>query len=175
MEGRIWTFGDNIDTDSIFPTRFGGDPSLEEIAKHAFFDYRPEFAREAEPGDFVVGGYNFGCGSYRETAAICLKALGINVIIARSFSRAFYRNAVNNGLWLITLGDLQFDCADGDVWDVDHVSGTIVDRTREKKISGEPLAGFAVEIVKAGGATKYFLPYVLHPFKGKPEVGKESA
>jgi 3-isopropylmalate/(R)-2-methylmalate dehydratase small subunit len=106
-----------------FSDRFRRRSSLEEIAKHAFYDFRPEFAKEVRHGDFVVAGVNFGCGSYRETAAICLKALGVEVVIARSFSRAFFRNAVNNGLWLITLGDAQFDFNDGDVVDVDREKG----------------------------------------------------
>ncbi len=163
MAGRAWVFEDNIDTDNIFPTRFGGDATLEEIGSHAFIDFRPEFGREVRQGDFVVAGYNYACGSYRETAALCVKVLGVRVIIARSFSRAFYRNAINNGLWLITIGDREFDCADGDFLEVDPKLGSVTNKTRGTHVLGTPLSGIAVEIVEADGATNYFKPRVIYP------------
>ena len=165
MEGKVWVFGDKIDTDNIFPTRFGGDASLEEMAKHIFYDYRPEFAKSVKPGDIIVAGYNFGCGSYRETAAAGLKALGIKIVIARSFARAFYRNAINSGVWLISIRDMDFSCEEGDVFDVEPSLGLITNKVTGKQISGTPLSGIAVNIVEAGGATSYFKPRVLHPFK----------
>jgi 3-isopropylmalate/(R)-2-methylmalate dehydratase small subunit len=165
LQGRAWVFGDNIDTDNIFPTRFGGDPTLQAIASHAYNDFRPEFAQEAKPGDIVVAGVNFGCGSYRETAALCHRALGVPVIVARSFARAFYRNAINNGIWLITTGDSKFDCADGHVLEVDPASGLVVDKDTGQQVHGTPLSGLAADIVAAGGATAYFKPRVLHPAK----------
>jgi 3-isopropylmalate/(R)-2-methylmalate dehydratase small subunit len=116
-----------------------------------------------KPGDVVVAGHNFACGSYRETAALCLKVRGIRVVVARSFSRAFFRNAINNGLWLITIGDKEFDCQDGAILEVDPKSGMITNKTTGKKVSGTPLSGIAVEIVEADGATNYFKPMVLHP------------
>ena len=163
MAGKAWVFGDNIDTDNIFPTQFGGDATLQAIGSHAFYDYRPEFAPKVKPGDVIVAGYNFACGSYRETAALCLKVGGIGVVIARSFSRAFYRNAVNNGLWLITIGDQEFDCPDGSILEVDPRAGLITNTATGKQIKGTPLSGIAVEIVEADGATNYFKPMVLHP------------
>lgn len=163
MSDRAWVFGNNIDTDTIFPTRFGGDPNLEEMAKHAFYDYRPEFAKTAKPGDIVVAGNNFGSGSYRETAVICLKALGIRAVVARSFPRAFYRNAINNGMWLVTLGDSEFDCQDGNELEVDHNTGLVINKSTGKQVLGTPLTGFAMEIAKAGGATSFFKSQVLHP------------
>ena len=163
MAGRAWVFGDNIDTDNIFPTRFGGDATLEEIGSHAFCDFRPEFASTVKPGDVVVAGYNYACGSYRETAALCVKVGGVNVVVARSFSRAFYRNAVNNGLWLVTLGDAKFDCTDGDMVEVEPRTGLVTNKTTGVKVKGKPLSGIAVDIVEAGGATEYFKKMVIHP------------
>lgn len=163
MQGRAWVFGDNIDSDNIFPTRFGGDTTLQEIASHAFYDYRPEFAREAKPGDILVAGHNFGYGSYRETAALSLRVLGFTLMVARSFSRAYYRNAVNNGIWLITVGDAEFDCVDGHILEADPGTGLVVNRGTGQRVQGVPLSGIAAEIVAAGGATAFFKPHVLHP------------
>ena len=165
LQGRAWVFGDNMDTDNIFPTRFGGDPNPQEMAKHAFYDYRPEFSKEAKPGDIIVAGYNFGCGSYRETAATSLKALGINLIIARSFHRAYYRNAINLGIWLITIGDSDFECEDGTIVEADHLSGLVINKKTGQKVTGTPLTGIAAEIVEAGGATSFFRSKVLHSNK----------
>lgn len=162
MQGRAWVFGDNIDTDNIFPTRFGGDPNPGEMAKHAFYDYRPEFVKEAKPGDVLVTGYNFGCGSYRETAATSLKALGIDLIIGRSFHRAFYRNATNLGIWLIIIDDLEFPCEEMSVIEADPIKGIVKNLNTGVEITGKPLDGIAAEIVNAGGATKFFKDKVLH-------------
>jgi 3-isopropylmalate/(R)-2-methylmalate dehydratase small subunit len=163
MEGRAWIFGDNIDTDYMFPARFSPDPTPEEMAKHVFYDMRPEFSREAKPGDIVVAGHNFGYGSYRESPSVGLRALGVQVIIARSFARAFYRNAVTMGIWLITLGEKKFHCEDGHHLEVDSRSGEIINQTTGEQVRGTPLSGMAREIVEAGGATQYFKPKVLYP------------
>ncbi len=163
MEGRAWVFGDDIDTDTMFPNRFSPDPTPEEMAKHVFYDFRPEFAREAKPGDIVVAGYNLGYGSYRETPAVGLRALGIPVIIARSFARAFFRNASNSGIWLITLRDGEFHCQEGERLEVAPRSGLIINQTTGKQFRGTPLSGIARAIVEAGGATRYFKSKVLHP------------
>ncbi|NPV69896.1 MAG: 3-isopropylmalate dehydratase [Firmicutes bacterium] len=168
MEGRAWVFGDNVDTDNIFPTRFGGDPTLEDMAKHVFFDFRPEFAKNAKPGDVVVAGHNFGCGSHRETAVLGIKALGIEVIVARSFARAFYRNAINNALRPIIIGDLPFECEDGAILDVDPVSGVITNKSTGIQVRGQPISGIAVKIVEGGGATKFFKNMVVHPENEPP-------
>ncbi len=163
MEGRAWVFGDNVDTDTMFPNRFSPDPTPADMAKHVFYDFRPEFAREAKPGDIVVGGHNFGYGSYRESPAVGMRALGIRVIIARSFARAFYRNASNSGIWLISLGDVEFHCKDGSSLEVDPHSGVIANKATGKQVQGTPLSGIAREIVEAGGATRYFRSKVLYP------------
>lgn len=163
MQGKAFVFGDNIDTDNIFPTRFGGDATTEQMAKHIFFDFRPGFSDEIKKGDFITAGYNFGCGSYRETAAAGISALGVPLIIARSFARAFYRNAVNNGIWLITLPDLEFKCQEGNVLKADVESGLVINQTTGQQAKGKPLSGIAREIVQAGGATKFFKSKVIYP------------
>ncbi len=167
MEGRAWVFGDDIDTDNMFPNRFSPDPTPEEMAKHVFYDLRPEFAKEAKPGDIVVAGHNLGYGSYRESPSVGLRALGVQVIIARSFARAFYRNAVTMGIWLITLGETKFHCEDGNHLAVDPRSGVVTNRATGEQVGGTPLSGMALEIVEAGGATRYFKPMVLYPETGK--------
>src|SRR5665648_365981 len=119
MEGNVWIFGDNIDTDNIFPTRFGGDPNPEVMGTHVFIDYRPDFNENAKVGVILLAGYNFGYGSYRETAATSLRARGINVIIARSYSRAYFRNAVNLGMLPLVINDVEWDLIEGDTINVD--------------------------------------------------------
>ncbi len=167
MEGKAWVFGDNVDTDMIFPARFSADATPEEMAKHVFYDFRPEFAREVKPGDIIVGGHNFAYGSYREWPVTGISSLGIRMIIGRSFARAFYRNACNTGIWLITLGDLPFRCDDGNILDADPLSGLIINKSTEERVQGVPLSGIAREIVGAGGATRYFKPKVLYPAANK--------
>ncbi|MDI7258638.1 MAG: 3-isopropylmalate dehydratase small subunit [Thermodesulfobacteriota bacterium] len=163
MEGRAWVFGDDIDTDNMFPARFSPDPTPEEMAKHVFYDLRPEFAKEAKPGDIVVAGHNFGYGSYRESPSVGMRALGVRLIIARSFARAFYRNAVTMGIWLVRLGDVEFHCEDGNNLEVDPHSGMITNQATGEQVWGTPLSGIAQEIVESGGATHYFKPRVSYP------------
>jgi 3-isopropylmalate/(R)-2-methylmalate dehydratase small subunit len=162
---KAWVFGDYINTDNIFPTRFAADPTIEEMAKHVFADLRPEFAKEFKIGDVVIAGHNFGCGSLRETSIFGFKGLGSTVIAAKSFARGFIRNAVNNGIWLITLSDAEFEIEDGDGVFVDHRTGIIHNQRTGAKINGKPLSGLAAKIVEAGGATSYFKDMVQYPKK----------
>lgn len=106
IEGRVWKYGDDVNTDVIFPGKYTYQP-LEpaEMAKHALEDLDPTFAKEVQEGDVIVAGWNFGCGSSREQAATCLKAAGVAAVVAKSFSRIFFRNAINNGLPVIELVD----------------------------------------------------------------------
>lgn len=115
FEGKIWKLRDDVDTDIIIPTQFLVDASVEEMSKYAFHPLRPELASMIEAGDIIVAGKNFGCGSSREMAAEVLVALNIRCIIAKSFARIFFRNAINNGLLLIECEDLPDHCNEGDV------------------------------------------------------------
>lgn len=165
MKGKVWVFGDNIDTDNIFPTRFGADPTPEVMGTHVFIDFRPDFNREAKNGDVVFAGYNFGYGSYRETAATGLRARGIKTIVARSFARAYYRNAINLGMMPLVIGDQEVDIQDGDTIDVDNTTGVVINMRTGKQYQCKVPSGLEANIVNAGGATEFFKSAVCYPKK----------
>ncbi|MDD1718457.1 MAG: 3-isopropylmalate dehydratase small subunit [Methanoregulaceae archaeon] len=149
---RVWKFGDNIDTDAIIPGRFLTIYDPAELARHAFEGTRDEFRLNVQKGDVVVGGRNFGCGSSREHAPLSLKGAGVEVVIARSFARIFYRNAVNTGLLPIVCDQADL-IADG--------SEIVIDLTNQVIIAGkgrlpiEPVPGFLNAIVEKGGLVEY--------------------
>jgi len=126
IEGQAWKYGDDVNTDVIFPGKYTYQP-LEpaEMAEHAMEDLDASFAREVKEGDVIVAGYNFGCGSSREQAATCLKAAGIAAVIAKSFSRIFFRNAINNGLPVIELKDGVDEMGKGDMVSIDFEAGKV--------------------------------------------------
>jgi 3-isopropylmalate dehydratase, small subunit len=161
-EGKVWLFGDNVDTDNIFPTRFGADPTPQVMGTHVFIDFRPDFNKNAQEGDIVIAGYNFGYGSYRETAATGLRARGIRVIVARSFARAYYRNAVNLGMFPLTIGDMELDFAEGDMAAVNIDEGTLTNARTGSVYACTVPSGLEADIIRAGGATTYFRPMVVH-------------
>lgn len=149
--GRVWRFGDDISTDAITPGRYNLTKDPSELARIAFIEARPEFAREIKPGDVVVGGRNFGIGSSRESAPLSLKAAGVSGIIAKSFGRIFFRNAVNLGLPLL-VGDTDA-LRDGDVIDVDWETGEVT--KGDEMLYFRPLDGFLLQIVREGGIIEY--------------------
>ncbi len=151
IEGRVWKFGDHVDTDLIIPARFLNTSESNILARHCFADLRPDFARKAAQGDIIVAGRNFGCGSSREHAPLALKAAGIRLIIAHSFARIFYRNAFNIGLPLLESEDAAEVFSEGDLLSVDLSSGVmrLVDKQRELK--ARPIPGFMMEMVRQGG------------------------
>ena len=149
---RVWKFGDDIDTDQIIPGRFLTIYDPRELALHAFEGTRDEFARLARNGDILVAGSNFGCGSSREHAPLALKGAGIRVIVAESFARIFYRNAVNVGLLPLVCADTS-GISDGEEAAVDPGTGELVAAGR--KYALEEVPGFLQEIVDAGGLVEY--------------------
>jgi len=165
MEGKAWVFGNDVNTDNISPTRFAAAASIEESAAGTFADVRPEFAASCKPGDYVVAGWNFGCGSLREFAVRGFKGLKVGGIIARSFARGFIRNAINTGVWLIVIDDAVFDVRDGDILEADVRAGTVTNRRTGESVQGKPFTGLGADIVEAGGAPGYFKPMVVHPAK----------
>jgi len=165
LEGKAWVFGNDVNTDNISPTRYAGDAVIEDMARHVFADVRPEFAPGFKPGDIVFGGYNFGCGSFREIAVRGFKGLKVGAIVCRSFARSFIRNAVNMGVWLIDIGDAEFEVADGDILDADVHTGTVYNKRTGKSVQGKPFTGVAAGIAEAGGAPVYFKPMVKYPAK----------
>lgn len=124
---RVWKFGDAINTDLITPGRYNITTDSAALGKIAFIEHRPEFSKEVQPGDFIVGGVNFGCGSSRETAAIALRACGIAAVIAKSFARIFYRNSLNQGLIVVTADTDQI--SEGDQIELDYSSQVIRNHT----------------------------------------------
>jgi 3-isopropylmalate/(R)-2-methylmalate dehydratase small subunit len=155
FEGRVWKFGDHVDTDAIIPARFLNRSDEKELASHVFIDMRPEFSREVQSGDIIVAGVNFGCGSSREHAPWAVKSAGIRVVVAASFARIFYRNAINIGLPILESEDAFGLFSDGERLSVDLDTGKIRSLERETETLVSPLPGFMREIVQAGGLVAY--------------------
>lgn len=153
--GQAWKFGNNIDTDLIIPARYLNTSDPEELAKYAMQDADPEWVDKMNKGDFIVGGENFGCGSSREHAPIALKAAGISAVIARSFARIFYRNAINIGLPILEAPDAADSIKEGDEIEVDLASGTIKDITKGESFKAQPFPEFMQKIINAGGLISY--------------------
>jgi 3-isopropylmalate/(R)-2-methylmalate dehydratase small subunit len=149
---KVWKFGDDVDTDAIIPGRFLTINDPYELSEHAFEGVRPEFARGVQEGDVVVAGRNFGCGSSREHAPLALLGAGVKVVIARSFARIFYRNAINTGLLPLVCGDVD-EIEDGSEIEVDTARGVAHSGGREYVL--EPVPPFLQAIVKAGGLVEY--------------------
>lgn len=159
LEGKVWRYGDNIDTDVIIPARYLNTFDPKELAKHCMVDIDKDFAQKVKSGDIMVGGKNFGCGSSREHAPVAIKACGVPVIIAASFARIFYRNGINVGLPLMEIGDNVERIHAGDKLSVDLSSGKIRDLTTGETFQAPPLPGFIQDIAKAGGLIQYVKEY----------------
>ena len=154
MAGRAWKFGDDIDTDAIIPGRYLVINNPRELAEHLFEGLRPELAIQVKEGDFVVAGDNFGCGSSREHAPLALKGAGVAAIVAKSFARIFFRNAINTGLPLFICDDVD-KIKDGDPLEIDMEAGTIRDISSGESYTTTPIPQFLMEIVDAGGLVEY--------------------
>ena len=153
-KGRVWKYGDDVNTDVIFPGKYTYTlMAPEEMAKHALEDLDPEFARRVKPGDVIVAGKNFGCGSSREQAAACLKAAGVQAVIAKSFARIYFRNAINLGLPVLQSAEASDNLKTGDEVEVDFAGGTIM--TSGKAYKFPPLPESVIGILAAGGLIEY--------------------
>jgi 3-isopropylmalate/(R)-2-methylmalate dehydratase small subunit len=155
FEGKVWKFGDHVDTDLIIPARFLNVSDEEELAKNCFVDLRPDFVKKVQAGDVIVAGKNFGCGSSREHAAWAIKGVGIRVVIAKSFARIFYRNAFNIGLPLLESEQASDDLEEGDQISVDLVTGKISNESKDQHFSAKPIPDFMMEIIHAGGLVNH--------------------
>jgi len=151
LEGRVWKFGSDVDTDAIIAARYLNQTDIADIAKHAMEDERPEFIREVKKGDILVALKNFGCGSSREHAPMVLREAGISCIIAESFARIFYRNGFNQGLPLLESFEASKGIQDGDRVQVDLTTGEIFDLTQQKKYFAKPIPPFMQELIADGG------------------------
>ena len=150
LKGRAFVFGNNIDTDQIYPGRFVEYTNVEDVAKYAMFGADPEFVKEVQEGDIIVAGTNFGCGSSREHAAITLKAVGVGAIIAESFARIFYRHAINLGLPLIVCPRIMKLVESGEMIRIDLSTGLISNDKGVLK-AAEPLSEYVLSILQSGG------------------------
>jgi len=155
MRGKAIKYGDNVDTDVIIPARYLNTSDPAELASHCMEDLDPKFKEKVKPGDIMVAGRNFGCGSSREHAPIAIKASGISCVIAESFARIFYRNAINIGLPILECPEAAREINDGDEVEVDVMSGTITDVTTGKTYKSQPFPEFMQQIMEADGLINY--------------------
>lgn len=149
--GKVHKYGDNIDTDVIIPARYLNTANHAELAAHCMEDIDKEFVNKVNKGDIMVGGANFGCGSSREHAPIAIKESGISVVIAETFARIFYRNAINIGLAILECPEASKKIDAGDDVEVDFDTGVIVNHTKNETYKGQPFPPFIQEIITKGG------------------------
>ncbi|WP_297979206.1 homoaconitase small subunit [uncultured Methanobrevibacter sp.] len=154
IRGKVWNFGDNIDTDVIIPGRYLRTFDPKELAEHVLEGERADFTHNVQQGDVILAGENFGCGSSREQAPVAIKASGVDVIIAKSFARIFYRNAINIGLPVV-VADIEAD--DGDIVSVDLERGIIHNETTDVIVEFQAFKEFMVNILSDGGLVNHYI------------------
>jgi len=154
ISGKVWKFGDNIDTDLIIAARYLNNSDPKELAKFVMEDADPEFVKKMTPGDIIVANENFGCGSSREHAPIALKAAGVSAVIAKTFARIFYRNAFNMGLPIFEVQEVD-RIDEGDQLEVDMEKGVVINKTKNEHYNFTPIPEFMQELVEAGGLINY--------------------
>ena len=152
---KNWIYGDNVDTDVIIPARYLNTPDAKDLALHCMEDIDKNFASNVKEGDFIVAGANFGCGSSREHAPLAIKTCGIKAVIAKSFARIFYRNAINIGLVIIENHEIQNDINENDELDIDLNNGRIFNKTKNKEYFFAPYPDEIQKMIKAGGLVEY--------------------
>ena len=150
-KGRVFKYPDNVDTDVIIPDRYLNTADAKELAKHCMEDIDANYVNQVEPGDVMVAGWNFGCGSSREHAPLVIKTCGTGCVIAKSFARIFYRNAINIGLPILECEAAAEEIQAGDEVSVDFDTGVITDHTTQKTYQAEPFPEFIQNIIKKGG------------------------
>ncbi len=151
VQGKVFRYGDNVDTDVIIPARYLNTPNAAELALHCMEDIDKEFVKQVETGDVVVAGWNFGCGSSREHAPLVLKTCGVGCVIAKSFARIFYRNAINIGLPILECEEAADEISAGDKVQVNFDTGAITNLTTGKSYQAQPFPEFIQNIIRAGG------------------------
>jgi len=149
--GRVWKFGDDIDTDVIIPARYLLTSDAEELAQYVMEDLDPGFAEKVKPGDIIVAGKNFGCGSSREHAPIAIQGAGVSCIVAKSYARIFYRNAINIGMPIIECPEAVDDAENGDILEVDTSEGVVVNVRTGQSYDATQHSPYVQEIIRAGG------------------------
>ena len=154
-EGRVFKYGDNVDTDVIIPARYLNATKGEELAKHCMEDIDKDFIHNVQKGDMIVANKNFGCGSSREHAPLAIKCAGVSCVIAETFARIFYRNAINIGLPIIECPKAAKSIEAGDVVEIDFDSGIITNKTKNETYQGQAFPPFMQKIIEAGGLVNY--------------------
>jgi len=155
FKGRAFKFGDDVNTDEIIPARYLNTSDPKELAKHVMEDADPEFPKKVKEGDVIVAGKNFGCGSSREHAPIAIKAAGVSAVIAKSFARIFYRNAINIGLPIFESPEAVEGIEEGDVVEVNPETGIIRNLTKGREFKANPIPRDIRQIMEAGGLMEY--------------------
>lgn len=155
IKGRVWKFGDNIDTDAIIPARYLTSSDPEELAKHVMEDADKDFATKVKSGDLIIAESNFGCGSSREHAPIAIKAAGIQAVVAKSFARIFYRNSFNIGLPIFESEEAAEKIGEGDEIEVDADNGIIKNVTKNEEYPAKPIPPFMQELISSGGLIEW--------------------
>jgi 3-isopropylmalate/(R)-2-methylmalate dehydratase small subunit len=171
IRGRAWKFGANVDTDVIIPVRYLTSIDPVELGKHCLEGIDPEFAKSVQPGDIIVAAENFGCGSSREHAPVAIKGAGVGCVIAATFARIFFRNALNIGLPIVESAEAAQRIEQGDVVEVDVAAGRIVDHTKGETYQAAPFPPFVQELIAAGG----LVPYVARRLQERAAEGVEGA
>ncbi|MEZ4523355.1 MAG: 3-isopropylmalate dehydratase small subunit [Thermomicrobiales bacterium] len=149
--GRVWKFGDDIDTDVIIPARYLLTADPEELAEHVMEDIDPEFPNKVEEGDIIVAGKNFGCGSSREHAPIAIQGAGVSCVVAKSYARIFYRNSINIGMPIIECPEAVDDAEDGDILEIDTTEGVVVNTRTGQSYDATQHSPYVQEIIRSGG------------------------
>ena len=155
VSGKTYKYGDNVDTDVIIPARYLNTLDAKELAKHCMEDIDTSFASTVKPGEIMIAGKNFGCGSSREHAPLAIKTCGVACVIAATFARIFYRNALNIGLPILECPEAAKAIKAGDTVSVDFDTGVITDETTGKSFQGEPFPPFMQELIAAGGLAAF--------------------
>ena len=153
-KGFVHVFPDNVDTDVIIPARYLNTANHKELASHCMEDIDPQFVKKVQPSDIIVAGWNFGCGSSREHAPIAIKESGVSCVIAKTFARIFYRNAINIGLAILECEEAADNIKEGDEVSIDFDTGIITDLTTGRTFQAEPFPDFIKDIISKGGLLK---------------------
>ena len=151
FQGKVLSYGDNVDTDVIIPARYLNTIDKKELASHCMEDIDKDFTKKVQAGDIMVAGYNFGCGSSREHAPIAIKESGISLVIAKSFARIFYRNSINIGLAIVECEEAVNGNSNGDIVEADLDNGVIYNKTTGKTFQTQPFPAFIQKIIQNGG------------------------
>jgi 3-isopropylmalate dehydratase small subunit len=155
IKGQVWKFGANVDTDVIIPVRYLTSFDPVELGKHCLEGIDPEFSQKVQPGDIIVAAENFGCGSSREHAPVAIKGAGVACVIAATFARIFFRNALNIGLPIVESAEAAQHIEAGDMLELDVTSGRIINHTRGETYRAEPFPPFVQELIAVGGLVPY--------------------